>query len=317
VTTKIGLGLAAIGRPEYINIRETNPISKTEKAFKTNAFEIMDYAYNIGTRHFDTAPSYGKGESFLIEWSRTRNYPDVVLSTKWGYTYVANWKLGFEGKHEVKEHSLDKLIEQWEVSQNLLPTLKFYQVHSATLDSGIFENQEVLEHLYFLKKTLDLKIGITSSGANQSEIISEALKIKIEGSSLFDSFQVTYNILDTSTHNILTKILDQDKTIIIKEALANGRIFTNNRYPHYKKLYNYLETIADKYGVGVDAIAMRFIIDNLNPNIVLSGASNKTQLSENLKAFDFKLTKDEIAKFKAFSIPAEKYWDERNQLNWN
>jgi hypothetical protein len=34
-----------------------------------------------------------------------------------GYTYVANWELGFSGTHEVKEHSLDKLLEQWQISK--------------------------------------------------------------------------------------------------------------------------------------------------------------------------------------------------------
>jgi hypothetical protein len=41
-----------------------------------------------------------------------------------GYTYVANWELGFSGTHEVKEHSLDKLLEQWQISKNLQPALK-------------------------------------------------------------------------------------------------------------------------------------------------------------------------------------------------
>jgi hypothetical protein len=35
-----------------------------------------------------------------------------------GYTYVANWELGFSGTHEVKEHSLDKLLEQIKKTYN-------------------------------------------------------------------------------------------------------------------------------------------------------------------------------------------------------
>jgi hypothetical protein len=38
-----------------------------------------------------------------------------------GYTYVANWELDFSGAHEVKEHSLNKLLEQWQVSKNYNP----------------------------------------------------------------------------------------------------------------------------------------------------------------------------------------------------
>ncbi len=315
--TKIGLGLAAIGRPEYINIRATDEEDRTEFSYRKKAMETLDYAYEKGIRHFDTAPSYGKGESFLIEWNNSRRYFDVELSTKWGYTYVADWNLGFKGNHEVKEHSLNKLKEQWLVSQELLPALKIYQVHSATLDSGIFENIDTLEHLNNLKKTHDLKIGITSSGSNQSEILSKALKIKVDGSFLFDSFQVTYNILESSTHEILKEIIDKGKTMIIKEALANGRVFRNLNYPHYNELYDYLELLSIKYKVGIDAIALRYVMDNLEPNLVLSGASNTDHLSQNLKVIDFELTKDELLSLSEFRVTPDIYWGERDQLNWN
>ena len=63
--TKIGLGLAALGRPEYINIRTGDSIDKSKEAFKRNAFSVLNEAYTLGVRYFDTAPSYGKGETFF------------------------------------------------------------------------------------------------------------------------------------------------------------------------------------------------------------------------------------------------------------
>ena len=62
--TKIGLGLAALGRPEYINIRDGNTPNKSEEAFMDNAFSVLNFAYKQGIRYFDTAPSYGKANSF-------------------------------------------------------------------------------------------------------------------------------------------------------------------------------------------------------------------------------------------------------------
>ena len=113
--TKIGLGLAALGRPEYINVRDGNIPNKSMEAFMENAFSVFNFAYKHGIRYFDTAPSYGKGEQFLTNWNSKYQHKDVTLSTKWGYTYVADWKLGISGAHEVKEHSLDKLMEQWKI----------------------------------------------------------------------------------------------------------------------------------------------------------------------------------------------------------
>lgn len=315
--TKIGLGLAALGRPEYINIRDNDTIDKSEKAFKANSLSVLDEAYTLGIRYFDTAPSYGKGEAFLQEWNVKRNHKDAILGTKWGYTYVANWELGFTGKHEVKEHSLEKLLEQWQVSKALLPNLKYYQVHSATFDSGILKNEAVLLQLHQIKNKTGLKIGITTSGANQKEVIASALKIQIENEDIFDSFQVTYNVFEQDTFAILKSALSNGKEVIIKEALANGRVFPNEKFKNYKNAYQILNRLSKKYDVGIDAIALRFVMDSLQPTYALSGASTIAQLRDNLKAMRFKLLKEELNELKELSIASELYWKERSRLSWN
>jgi aryl-alcohol dehydrogenase-like predicted oxidoreductase len=315
--TKIGLGLAALGRPDYINIRSDENIDKSVDAFKEKAFKVLDESYTRGIRDFDVAPSYGLGEEFLLEWNNSRGYKDVRLSTKFGYTYVANWEVGFNGKHEIKEHSLAKLNTQWETSKELLPNLKIYQIHSATLDSGVFTNEAVLSRLNHLKREYGLKIGITSSGTEQVKIIEEASKVAFNGEDLFDSYQVTFNIFEQSCYTILKQLLAKNKTIIIKEALANGRVFRNNQFKNYEPAYNYLETLSAKYMVGTDAIALRFVMDDLKPTYLLSGASNINHLKHNLKAVDIKLNELEISKLKSFASNPEFYWQERSNLKWN
>ncbi len=315
--TRIGLGLAALGRPEYLNVRIENDTDKTESHYFENALKVLDAAYQQGLRHFDTAPSYGKGESYLMKWNKARPHENLFLSTKWGYTYVANWEIGFKGKHEIKEHSIDKLIEQWEVSKKLLPQLKLYQIHSATFESGVFDNIDVLQKLYKIKNQTGLKLGVTTSGANQGEILKYASDIKINNEFLFDSFQVTFNLLESSTFDVLTDLIKKGRMIIVKEALANGRLFRNSNYKHYNSLYLFLEKLAVKYGVGIDAIALRFVMDALKPSLVLSGASNENQLKENLKAMSFNLEEQELVSLTDFAIDAGSYWKERNELHWN
>ncbi|MDP5082463.1 MAG: aldo/keto reductase [Winogradskyella sp.] len=316
-STKIGLGLAALGRPDYINIRAEHGIDKSVDSFKTNAFMVLDESYSLGIRDFDVAPSYGLGEKFLHDWNTSRHHSDIRLSTKFGYTYVANWELGFSGKHEIKEHSIAKLNAQWGVSKALLPNLKIYQIHSATLDSGVLNNKDVLSGLHELKQKHQLKIGISSSGTAQEKIIEEAQKVVFDDGELFDSYQVTFNIFEQSCLEILRQLLDNGKTVIIKEALANGRVFKNNDFAEYKETYSYLEKLSKKYNVGSDAIAIRFVIDVLDPTLVLSGGANILQIKENLKALDFELELDEIAKLKSFAVSPSFYWKERSNLEWN
>jgi aryl-alcohol dehydrogenase-like predicted oxidoreductase len=316
-TTRIGLGLAAIGRPEYINLRKEKDPDKSQASYRQRALDLLDHAYARGIRDFDTAASYGKGEEFLQEWYNQHPYQDLRLGSKWGYTYVANWKIGYSGAHEVKEHSLEKLKNQWKSAKNLLPALKTYQIHSATFESRVLENREVLGELARIKKNVGIKIGVSVSGEKQKELLEYASGIRIEGKELFDSFQATYNVLDTSAHKVLSELLDRGKKVIVKEALANGRLFRNDRYPNYSQVYEIMDKISSENGAGTDAIALRFVMDRLKPTVVLSGASSIGQLESNLEAESIRLDPNEIRELSALNIDPGSYWSERKRLPWN
>ena len=107
----IGFGTAAIGRPQYINIRHAKVEEFSLAAFKEKGFAMLDSAYENGILYFDTAPGYGMAEQLLIDWVKQKNDPTIEVATKWGYTYVANFDPAAT-THEVKEHSLAKLNEQ-------------------------------------------------------------------------------------------------------------------------------------------------------------------------------------------------------------
>ncbi|MBP0903543.1 aldo/keto reductase [Mariniflexile gromovii] len=312
----LGLGMAAIGRPHYINVR-TNTIAKSDvNELKANGFKVLDAAYNLGVRYFDTAPGYGLAEDLLIQWLATKNDKSLQVGTKWGYTYTANFDKNAT-VHEVKEHSISKLKEQWQVSKKLLPFLTTYQIHSATLETGVLENAEVLNQLAFLKNEHQIKIGISTTGDNQVEVIKKALDVHVEGELLFDTFQSTYNILEQSILGIRTQLKENGKQLIVKEALANGRIFRNKNYPKYDMFYSALESLSNKYAVSVDAIALQFCNATIPESMVLSGASTISQLEENLKVNTFVLSEEDVMLLKSFSVEPFDYWKERKQLQWN
>jgi aryl-alcohol dehydrogenase-like predicted oxidoreductase len=235
----IGLGTAAIGRPLYINVnQEVNVAPFSLSKFKEKGLQVLEVAYNRDVRHFDTSPGYGIAEALMVGWLKEKNDLSIQVSTKWGYTYVANFDPNAK-EHEVKEHSLANLNKQWEFSQQLLPYLKVYQIHSATFDSGVLENLEVLKRLQELKKEHKLTIGLTTTGDNQADVLEKALAIQIEGETLFQSFQCTFNILDQSISKYNDALKKLSGPLIIKEALANGRLIPTNSFPNYSNLYNY------------------------------------------------------------------------------
>jgi aryl-alcohol dehydrogenase-like predicted oxidoreductase len=107
-----------------------------------------------------------------------------------------------------------------------------------------------------------------------------------------------------------------DKKIIIKEALANGRLLSKE-FQQYDAIRKKLDELANKYKTTQDAIAIRFCMDSYPGSITLSGANSDEHLTSNLKAKDFKLTMNELESFKEFALDSKVYWDERKRLNWN
>ncbi len=143
-----------------------------------------------------------------------------------------------------------------------------------------------------------------------------AKEVKVAGQSLFDLFQVTYNLFDQSLANEIQLLQQMGKRVVIKEALANGRVFPHSHYAHYQKSYALLSALASKYEVGIDAIALRFCIDAVRPFVVLSGAATKAHLRDNVKTLDFSLEEEDLARLFNQGVPPEAYWAERKQLNW-
>ena len=83
------------------------------------AFEVLDAAYAAGVRYFDCARSYGLSEVFMRNWLAEQQQlvpgdGQIVIGSKWGYRYVADWQVEVEGAgpHEVKEHTADHFEHQ-------------------------------------------------------------------------------------------------------------------------------------------------------------------------------------------------------------
>tara|TARA_B110000483_G_scaffold69404_1_gene86656 strand:+ start:1621 stop:2574 length:954 start_codon:yes stop_codon:yes gene_type:complete len=313
---KIGLGTAAIGRPQYINVRNQKPESFDLEKFRQSGLQVLESAYQQGVRYFDTAPGYGMAEQLISDWLQSKNDPSIEVATKWGYEYVANFNPDAK-VHEIKDHSIDQLIKQWEVSKELLPFLSTLQIHSATFETGVLDDDEVLAKLAEFKSNYGINIGLSTTGENQVDVLKKALDIQINGKQLFNVFQVTFNILDQSILEVLDILKQDNNRIVIKEALANGRLFPHYACVDFSDLYQLLESLALKYNTGIDAIALQFCHQALKPFMVLSGASHTSDLVENLKTNNLKLSSYEIESLKSHAIPTNHYWNQRKQMNWN
>ena len=316
LVTKIGLGLAALGRPGYINLGHAGDLNHNydQESMESHAYQIMELAYNKGIRYFDAARSYGKAEEFLANWAG--NHKDIAVGSKWGYTYTADWKVRAE-HHEIKEHSINVLKRQWQETLNTMPRPpELSQIHSSSMASGVLENNQVLDYLWELREN-GLIVGLSLSGASQAETLERSLEIKSSGKQLFQSVQITWNILERSTTDSISKAVKAGYGIIVKEALANGRLTTRNTAPDFQEKFKVISGIAESHHAGVDAIAIAYILNQSWISVVLSGAAQKSHLESNLGALKIKLDPTEIEKLDQLAESPEKYWKTRSDLEWN
>lgn len=317
--SEIGLGLAALGRPGYINLGHADDLrgDYAPDHMQANALQILETAYAHGIRYFDVARSYGKGEEFLSAWLRQHTQRhNILVGSKWGYTYTAGWKTE-EEKHEVKEHSPEVLKRQWPQSKNLLGTqLGIYHIHSANPESGVLENTRVLDKLWDLKAS-GIVVGLSLSGAEQSQTLETALRVKRGEELLFQSVQATWNVLEQSATAALQTASEKGLGIIIKEAMANGRLTERNLDSAFRDKMNVLQTIANKYGVGLDALSIAFVLHKPWVDTVLSGAGTSSQLLSNLQALQLQLSDEDLETLQGLRETPEVYWQKRAALPWN
>ncbi|MFE5034113.1 aldo/keto reductase [Streptomyces sp. NPDC056683] len=311
-TSHIGLGLAAVGRPGYINLgRETDlGEDRSVGALRTRTHELLDAAYAQGVRYFDVARSYGRSEEFLAGWLAAHpDIQDVVVGSKWGYTYTAGWSADAE-THEVKDHSPQTYDRQRAETAELLgDRLDLYQIHSVTPDSPALTDKEL--HARLAEAAAGgLTVGFSTSGPAQADAIRAALAVTVDGDPLFGTVQSTYNVLETSAGPALAEAHDAGLTVIVKEGMANGRLAA----PHAPDA---LRAVADETGLGCDAVALAVVLRQPWAGVVLSGAATVAQLASNLHAAVVDLDTDQLSRLATLAEEPRAYWEHRSGLPWH
>ncbi|MEU0555760.1 aldo/keto reductase [Dactylosporangium sp. NPDC006015] len=284
---RIGLGLAAVGRPGYINLgRERDlPADRSVEALRARSHELLDAAYAAGVRYFDVARSYGLAEEFLAGWLPGK--AGAVAGSKWGYTYTAGWRVDAP-VHEAKDHSVATFDRQVAETLDLFgDRLDLYQIHSVTPESTALTDATLHRRLADLAAT-GITVGLSTSGPCQADAIRAALRVEVGGEPLFRTVQATWNPLEPSAGPALAEAHADGRTVIVKESLANGRL------------------------AGCDAAAIAAALHQPWAGVVLSGAATTAQLAANLRALDV----DDPGPVPPAETPAA-YWAHRASLTWS
>jgi aryl-alcohol dehydrogenase-like predicted oxidoreductase len=305
--SEIGLGLAALGRPAYINLGHGDDFADRSVAgMERAAHAVLDAAYAGGVRSFDAARSYGRAEALLAAWLERRGLRpgDVAVSSKWGYAYTGGWRVDAE-RHEVKQLTVEQLRRQWRQTVQLLGDhVRLYQIHSATLASGVLDDPAVRAELAALRRT-GVRVGFTVTGPEQAATIDRAL-----AAGGFDAVQATWNLHERSAAEALDRAHAAGLRVYVKEALANGRLTARGAD-------GALAAVARERGASPDQIALAAALAQPWADVVLSGAATVDQLESNLGARSIAWDRDLQRQLGGLEEEPAAYWERRAGLAWN
>jgi aryl-alcohol dehydrogenase-like predicted oxidoreductase len=316
VVSRVGLGLAALGRPAYITSgRDADLPDRSPAGMRARTYEVLDAAYAAGVRYADAARSYGRAEEFLAGWLADRGHRDVVVGSKWGYRYTGQWRL--DGVQEVKDHSLAMFTSQLAETRTYLGSaLALYQVHSLTEDSPALGDTALLAALARLRDD-GILVGLSTSGPHQADTLRRALAVTIGQAPLFSATEVTWNLLEPSVAAAAGEAAQAGWAVLIKEALANGRLAPGG---DAARPGSPLATAAATAGMTADAVAIGAALAQPWATVVLSGAVSAAQLQANLTALRSGGAPDSSMHRTLTDQLAENpaaYWSERSARPWS
>jgi aryl-alcohol dehydrogenase-like predicted oxidoreductase len=105
--------------------------------------------------------------------------------------------------------------------------------------------------------------------------------------------------------------------VIVKEALANGRLTQRNDDPAFASRRAVLEEQAARLGCTLDQLALAAVLAQPWADCVLSGAATIAQLRSNLGALAVPFDDAAASALASLSEPVDDYWATRSALRWN
>jgi aryl-alcohol dehydrogenase-like predicted oxidoreductase len=147
--------------------------------------------------------------------------------------------------------------------------------------------------------------------------LRKAMTLSFDGLRLFETVQATWNLLEPSAGPALSEAHAAGMGVIVKEALANGRLTSRNPDPGFAPKLEILRREAARFHSPVEAIALASCLAQPFADVVLSGAVAEEQVLSNVRSYLLNLDTDAMSRLMPLAEPAQSYWATRKNLPWN
>lgn len=314
--SRIGLGTWAIGG---------GPAWGGDNSLE-ESLEVIRFCPSIGVNLIDTAPGYnfGNSEKIVGQGLSEMKREDVVIITKCGITWTQGGSLFNKvGDTQLyKNLSKESIAEEFEFSLQRLGVnyIDIYMTHWQSVEPFFTPVAETMELLCELKQKGLIK------GIGAANVTPEHVKEYLKYGEL-DIVQGKYSILDRANESMLMPIcLENGITFqaysplemgLLSGAIRMGYVPPDGSAQKNKKWFqpeklpkaiDMLEAWGDlcmKYDCTVANLAIAWLLaqgENIN---VLSGATSKVQLVENVKAASIMLSDADLVGMRELADKAD------------
>ncbi len=283
--------------------------------------QLVKTVVDAGVNFIDTANVYSEGFSEQMTGQAIRDLglkrDDLVIATKvLGPMGTGPNQCGLTRKHILQQ--ADESLQRLQMDY-----IDLYQIHGY---DSLTPFEETLEALDLLVKSGKVRyIGCSNLAAWQ--IMKYRGISELKHLSKFISLQAYYTVAGRDLErDVVPMLLDQQMGLMVWSPLAGGLLsgkFTrdsssgegrrvNFDFPPVNKerafdLVDAMAVMAKAKGVSVAQIALAWLLHQLVVSSVIVGAKKLSQLEDNLKSVDVKLTTEEMAQLDELSRLPEEY----------
>ena len=261
-------------------------------------------AIDGGVNFFDTADTYGLGQSErTLAKALDGRRENVVIATKFGVR-VEKGKTFYDNSPQYMEKALNDSLKRLSTDY-----IDLYQVHYRDEVTPLEAVVEVLEK--FKEQGKIRCYGLSNIHGEDFNEIKPFL-------GRFASCQNEYSLVTRDNENdllvncnelqltpmtwgslgqgILTGKYNVDSGFGVNDRRSRD-IYTNfhgDKLRRNVEIVENMKPLAEKLGVSLASLAVRFILDHIPGSVALVGAKNPGQIEGTMTSMDFKLLKDEL-----------------------
>ena len=269
-----------------------------------NFIDAIHLALDQGVNYFDTADTYGLGQSerTLAKGLGSRR-KDVIIQSKFGVR-AGNGKTFYDNSPAYIREALEQTLSRLQTDYLDVYVMHYWdgKTPPAEIAGELLRLQKEGKIRYFgLSNVAEEKIPLwkpyRDTAVNvQYEFSLACRKHEDQIVACREQLGVTPLTWGSLGQGILTGKYDEN-AVFSADDRRSREIYINF---HGEKLKKNLEIVAQlkkaaqNHGVSVAACAIRFILDHLEDSVVIAGVKSPEQLKGNLEMIDRRLTDEEL-----------------------